>query len=169
MLQVGNRRFAVTHVPREENQDGPEWDFSDETREALLGLARGVGESLVADLEEIFSSRHCCRDFFGGKSDGPPHLLRDFLGKLILSVLDDLECFFDDLLAFGERCLGVLQEGLLSRLGELGEFGICGAIALHHRLVGGRGNRSDLFYRHGQLISCWFLLYFVRFFQEAES
>jgi hypothetical protein len=72
-----------THIPSENDQDRSHRRLLDEALEALLSFAVSVGESLVADLDEVSASGYSSSDFFRSIRDGPAHLFGQLLPERI--------------------------------------------------------------------------------------
>ena len=93
---------GATHIPREDDEHGTDWQLADKALETLLGLAIRVLENLIADLEQVFASLNGSLDLDGAEGDGSAHLNGDLLGKLILAVKQTLEKLAHDVLTLLE-------------------------------------------------------------------
>lgn len=109
--ETGLKRGAA-HVPCEKDEDRSNRELSNVPFEAMLQLARCVFESLVTDLEKILAPSHSSGDLFGPISYWSSHLLRQLTCQNILLVVQQLQCFPNDILALLEWSMAIAVESL---------------------------------------------------------
>ncbi|GJC94275.1 hypothetical protein ColKHC_03101 [Colletotrichum higginsianum] len=107
------------HVLDDQNEDRTNGDLADEALEALLRLAVGVLEHLIADLEEVLAALHRGGDLDAGVGNGAAHLDGELLGELILLLEQKIQRLLDDGLAVGQGGLAPRLEGLGGGVGKL--------------------------------------------------
>ena len=87
-----------THIPREDDEDWPDRHLAYEALEALLCLAIGVLERLIADLEEVLATLDGCVDLLARQINKKKHLHGQLLGKIIFLRGETLEELLHNLL-----------------------------------------------------------------------
>lgn len=142
------RDEASTYVPRKDDEYRSDRDLSDETLEALLGLAVGVLEGLITNLEEIFTSLDSCGDLSRCVRDGAAHLNSQLFTELILLSQEAIKELANNSLTLLQRCLAIALESLSGDLGERLKVSLRGAIPGKDGLVCVWGDCGDDFERH---------------------
>jgi len=139
----------MTYIPGEDDENRSNGDLADEPLEALLRLSICILEDLITDLQQILGPFDGSGHFLGGVGNGATHLDCELHAQIILLLAEELQRLFDDYLSVGQLSIAPSPEGLGSDLRELLELFSRDAITDEDGLVGGGGNGSDHFDRHG--------------------